>query len=175
LSEKDNPFYKLSLSINYEDTQYHLNGIGFLTKDSCLLNLFGPFGINVAKLKGDGDSFILADIQNKVLYVGTYKNFSENVRNIFLNNYNNEGQKLICSLVTSFSGNLRQNRSERSDSGCLVEYSGSGSKKKNIKILIKGNNINVAINIKLISDLNSKASYGFLNYKSFKIIPIIVK
>jgi hypothetical protein len=161
---------KLGIDFNSSDGDYNLRGIGYFSPDSNYVNIFGPLGINLIKLKTEGDSIKIVDIQNKKVYYSVYRNVSAMLNNIFNGRFSDDEELLICAMYLLIKNEVlctelfvRNNK---------IKYSFRiGLKKYDIFLNIRSELVHYTINVNFYRNLKiSLASDDFMKYSNFESI-----
>lgn len=95
----------MNIEFFYDETSAKLNGFCKLSADSNIFAVYGPLGINVARIISCYDSLMIVDIQNKKIYRAKYHNVSGSIFNFFNGIYTSREEQLLCSLCYLFYKN----------------------------------------------------------------------
>lgn len=160
---------KLSIDFESSEDKFNLRGIAYFSPDSNYLNIFGPLGINLLKLKTIGDQIKIVDIQNKKIYNSVYRNVSGLMNNIFSGKFEKSEEQLVCALYmliknevlcSDFSGNRKmrysfKEKAQKNDFSLNIE---NGASKYKIKVVFfKDTKV-------------SNSSEGWMKYDNFETI-----
>lgn len=163
-------FYKYSIQISSDDDAINVSGMFHVNPDSSFFNVYGPFGISLAKIKIKGDSIAVVDITNKLIYVAYIENLSVSVNNIIFDHFTEKEERLFYILSSLLENRMNGNYSRLSNNNHF-KYIFKGKNKKKIEIRIKGD-LNYLIKISYFPDLNKNYSFSLDKYKYYKTIPI---
>jgi hypothetical protein len=163
---------KADIKVSSDGSKFNLKGIIYSTADSSFFNIFGPLGINVAKVRIDADSVFIIDTQHKRCYKSFSKDISKNVFGLFKGRFSDDMAHLVCTLFNFANRNPEAMVNCDNVNGPITFNYRASSGKLVFSLIIKNALNSHMITFKVLPTSENVGFFDISKYKSYEIINI---